>query len=230
MRKDYFLITCFLFSLVNCKKEATSDLSKQVPALNDQSMDSFIVQLEPIGEYAGGVFYKFSGDPKGCLSLFDKKSMDELSAEKMQANIDAICYISPGAFFGMGDVWLVLPQTVKEAVGLNWQDYTTTTKLLNTVYSKRPYDNNNFYTLSEQEFFQIKTPEQIKDYIQHTLRVNPGLEVPFLKLPYFVNKIENNQIFAIKDSKGHYSIVRIEAEQNNLSFQITVKRSYATNP
>jgi hypothetical protein len=193
-------------------------------------MDSFVVQLEPMGDYSGGVFYKFTGNPKGFLSIFDKKAMEEISAEKQPATIDAICYISPSGLIGMGDVWLVLPQTVREAVGLDWKDYTTTTKLLNTVYSKRPYDNNNFYALSDKEFYEIQSPEQIRDYIQHTLRVNPGLEVPTLKLPYFANKIENNQIFAIKDSKGYYSIVKIEAQQSNLSFQVTVKRSYSTNP
>jgi hypothetical protein len=230
MKKIFLTSLLFLFCFLSCKKNNTGGTPQ--PLINDKSIDSFNVNLEPIGDVSGGSFSQFHASATGYLSLFKKDVYEKVGAKSNHTLIDLVYYTSgTNSTSNNGKIHFSNPTVLDGGLGpdfnLGWPSYSDKPQFVATIKSKR-YDSNTgiYYALSEEEFDALVTPEAIHGFFIHSLN-NGSEKKSNYTIDYFANKTERTVIFGMLDTKGMESIIKIKQDQSISHLFTKVKRSYS---
>jgi hypothetical protein len=232
MKKHIVFILAVAIFLNSCKKSATTPVGQQI--IFDKSIDSFILRLEPIGDFTNSTFNEYiTGNSVGFASIFKKEAFKKNVAKDNYTVIDFIYYLNPfNSVSSNGKIHFYNPalfnQNYNSLLNLGWPAYLEGPKFIALLRSKR-FDNitGAYYGLSEEEFDKIITPEDIKGIITHSQKYGSDKRTDFAA-DYFGSKTDGIQLLGLIDSKGYESIIKILPGVNIFNLTMKVKRGYST--
>jgi hypothetical protein len=224
--------TTVLLALIFLGCSKNNDTTSPQPLIDDRSIDSFNVNLEPIGDMSGGSFNEFGAASVGYLSLFKKAVYEKVEAKANHGFIDLIYYTSgTNSSSNNGKIHFSNPAILNGGLGpafnLGWPSYSDKPQFVATIKSQR-YDSNTgiYYALSEEEFDALLNPEAIHGLFIHSLK-NGSEKKSDYSIDYFANKTERTVIFGMLDAQGRESIIKIKQDQSISHLFTKVKRAYS---
>lgn len=230
--KNAISITAVLFTLTLFSCNKNKDTTTPQPLIDDRSIDSFNVNLQPIGAGSGSGFNEFGVTAVGYLSLFKKGAYERGEAKANYNFIDLVYYINPSnGGSNNGTVKFSNPTVLNGGLGpnfnLGWLSYPDKPQFIDALKSQLINNASGGYlNLNEEEFDKIVTPEQIHGVITHSLK-NTAEKKSYFDIHYFASKTESIAIFGMLDTEGRESIIKIKPDQPISQLFIKVKRAYS---
>jgi hypothetical protein len=219
--------------LAGCTQSGSTDPGP-LPVYNKR-IDTFSLRLEPIGDYSNSTFNQYNaGNASGFASIFLKQSLETMAAKDQFRAIDFVYVLGPlNGVSSNGNIRFLNPaafnQNYNPMVNLGWPSYSDGPQFVRLLRSKRIDPVTSAYlALSEAEFDNVTSPDQITDIVTHSLS-NGSEKRSTYNADYFGGKSDGMQLLGLFDSKGFSCLIKILPGVNVFGLNITVKRGYSTN-